>query len=102
MEKKSGITSEYQTVWIQIKANILSGLTKCLPDLDPNCLKSYQQTTLDGKELTHVEESSFLIVSPEHVVLSELLWSASVIVVICYTLTVVNCLLSMILKSNFN
>ena len=84
----------------------MSGLTKCWPDLDPNCLKSYQQTTLVGKELTHAEESFFLIVSPEHEVLSEVLGSASAGVVICFLLSVVNSLLSMIaplllLKSYF-
>ena len=44
----SEISSECQTVWIQIRPDILSGLiwvqTVC---------KSYQQTTLVGKYLTH-------------------------------------------------
>ena len=43
----SGIQSECQTVWIQIRSHVLSGLiwvqTVC---------KGYQQTTLEGKELT--------------------------------------------------
>ena len=41
-------------------------------------------------------KSSFLIVSPEHEVLNELLGSASVGVVICYLLSVINSSLSMI------
>ena len=44
----SGTRSECQTVWIQIRPDILSGLiwvqTVC---------KSYQQTTLVGKDLSH-------------------------------------------------
>ena len=37
----SEISSEYQTVWIQISI------------LGPNCLQSYQQMTLTNKELIH-------------------------------------------------
>ena len=44
----SGTSSEYQTVWIQIGPDILSGLI-----LFQTVCKSYQQTTLVGKELGH-------------------------------------------------
>ena len=42
----SGISSECQTVWIQIRSDILSGLI-----LYQTVCKSYQQTILVGKEL---------------------------------------------------
>ena len=41
----SGIQSEWQTVWIQIRPNILVE-----PDLGPNCLQRLsEQRTLEGK-----------------------------------------------------
>ena len=41
----SGITSEYQTDWIQIRPDILSGLIWI-----QSVCKSYEQTTLIGNE----------------------------------------------------
>ena len=46
-KNSSGIQSECQTVWIQIRPDIFF----VRPDLGPNCLQSYQQTTLVGIEL---------------------------------------------------
>ena len=43
----SGIKSECQTVWIEIRSHVLSGLIWV-----QTVYKGYQQTTLEGKELT--------------------------------------------------
>ena len=45
----SGIPSGCQTVWIQIRSDVLVG-----PDLGSNCLKMFEQTTLVDKELIYL------------------------------------------------
>ena len=53
----SGIPSECQIAWIQIRPNVLLGLTWV-----QTVCKSYQQTTLGGKELSNEQiEISVLI-----------------------------------------
>ena len=52
---KSGIPSEYQTVWTPIKPDVLSGL------IWVQLFASYQQTTLVGKELTWIHCEAYVL-----------------------------------------